>query len=74
MDILHSTKSVGPAEQPETHTADRNPRLVLASASPRRHDLLSLLGVPFRIIATDAEDQDHPPSEEICAALPPSTT
>jgi septum formation protein len=44
--------------------------LVLASASPRRHELLGQLGAVFRIIATDAEEQDHPAPSEILAALP----
>ncbi len=48
-----------------------SPPLALASASPRRRELLAYLGVPFRIIATDAEEHDHPPPPEIAAALPP---
>jgi septum formation protein len=71
MNKSQSTERAGQAGRPEAHIADGGPRLVLASASPRRHELLSLLGVPFRIIATDAEDQDHPPPEAIRAALPP---
>ena len=51
---------------PETH----NP-LVLASASPRRRELLSYLGVTFRAVANDAEEQDHPPPAAVVAALPP---
>jgi septum formation protein len=46
------------------------PPLILASASPRRRELLGLLGVPFRIIATDAEEQDHMPPPQVLAALP----
>ncbi len=48
-----------------------SPPLALASASPRRRELLAYLGVPFRIIVTDAEEHDHPPPPEIVAALPP---
>lgn len=48
-----------------------SPPLALASASPRRRELLAYLGVPFRIIATDAEEYNHPPPPEIVAALPP---
>jgi septum formation protein len=44
--------------------------LVLASGSPRRRELLGRFGVPFRIIATDAEEQEHAP-ESIVAQLPP---
>jgi septum formation protein len=50
-----------------------SPPLALASASPRRRELLAYLGVPFRIIATDAEEHDHAPPPEIVAALPPLT-
>jgi len=35
---------------------DRPPRLVLASASPRRRQLLSLLGIPYRIRAADLNE------------------
>lgn len=48
-----------------------SPSLALASASPRRRELLAYLGVPFKIIVTDAEEQDHPPPPAIVAALPP---
>ncbi len=46
-------------------------RLILASASPRRHELLALLGYPFSVIITDAEDSQAPVPPEILAALPP---
>ncbi len=46
--------------------------LVLASASPRRRELLRYLGVPFTAIATTAEEEQHPePPDSISAALPP---
>jgi septum formation protein len=38
------------------HPASSIPRLVLASASPRRQELMRLLGVPFEIIPSDAEE------------------
>jgi septum formation protein len=44
--------------------------LILASASPRRHELLSYLGVPFHSIATSAEEQEIPPPPEVLARLP----
>lgn len=49
-----------------THQAARaawGRRLVLASASPRRYELLTALGATFTVIATDVED-------ELCAAPP----
>lgn len=46
-------------------------RLVLASSSPRRRELLAQLGVPFTIVTTDAEDRDDPVPPEVIAALPP---
>src|SRR5438874_4417118 len=49
-----------------------SPELILASASPRRRELLSYLGVPFRVIATDAEEQDTPPPQAILDRLPPA--
>ena len=48
------------------------PSLILASASPRRRELLGFLGVPFRIIATDAEERTSPAPPAIAAALPPA--
>ena len=54
-----------------TVTDESSPPLALASASPRRRELLAYLGVPFRIIATDAEEHDHLPPPAIVAALPP---
>jgi septum formation protein len=44
--------------------------LVLASASPRRRELLSYFGVPFHALATDAEEQDIMPPDAIIDALP----
>lgn len=45
--------------------------LVLASASPRRRELFGFLGVPFRVLATDAEEEPTEPPPAIHAALPP---
>ncbi len=44
------------------------PPLILASASPRRADLLKLLGVKFRIVPGDAEEvaHEHLSPLEIC--------
>jgi septum formation protein len=49
-----------------------SPTLILASASPRRRELLGFLGVPFRAISTDGEEQDSPPPSAVVAALPPA--
>lgn len=46
--------------------------LILASGSPRRRELLSFLGVPFRVIATDAEEQDISPPPVIATLIPPA--
>jgi septum formation protein len=46
------------------------PVLVLASASPRRRELLNWLGVPFEAIATDAEERPIPTPPAVRAALP----
>jgi septum formation protein len=44
---------------------------VLASASPRRRELLALLHVPFSIVPTaDAEERDDPIPEPILSRLP----
>src|SRR5436305_2361310 len=53
------------AKQPGTE------RLILASASPRRRELLRYLDVPFEAVATDGEDQDILPPPELMRALPP---
>lgn len=48
----------------------RPAELLLASASPRRRELLGWLGQPFRAVANDGEERDHPPPAELVAALP----
>jgi septum formation protein len=48
------------------------PTLILASASPRRRELLGFLGVPFRAISTDGEERDSTPPMAVIAALPPA--
>jgi septum formation protein len=45
--------------------------LVLASGSPRRRELLDRFGLPFRLVITDAEEEEHAPAE-ILAQLPPA--
>jgi septum formation protein len=45
--------------------------LLLASASPRRRELLGWLGQPFRAVANDGEERNQPPPPAIVAALPP---
>ncbi len=63
------TGAAPPTTPPATET---EPVLVLASASPRRRELLRYLGVPFTAIATTAEEEQHPePPDSIRAALPP---
>ncbi len=51
--------------------ADRGPTLVLASASPRRRELLAFLDFPYTVAATTAEDRDDPAPDALLAALPP---
>ncbi len=51
-------------------TGHKKPRLILASASPRRRELLALLGYPFRIVTTDAEEDEHLPPEPVRRDLP----
>jgi septum formation protein len=44
--------------------------LTLASASPRRRELLACLGARFHTNATDGEEHDYPPPQAIIATLP----
>jgi septum formation protein len=58
-------------EELSMSTSNAGVRLVLASASPRRHELLSLLNVPFTVVKTDAEETDtSPPPTAIVSQLP----
>jgi septum formation protein len=58
-------------DQPDSRrTVFRPADLVLASASPRRRELLGLLGQPFRAMANDGEERDSPPPAAIVAVLP----
>jgi septum formation protein len=50
--------------------SDTPSAITLASASPRRRELLGYLGLAFRTAASDAEELDHPPPEELSRALP----
>ncbi len=47
----------------------RDVQLVLASASPRRHEILNLAGIPHEIIPTNAEwaDETLPPADRVLA-------
>src|SRR5687768_4514728 len=51
-------------------TVFRPAELLLASASPRRRELLGLLGQPFHAVANDGEERDSPPPPALIAALP----
>lgn len=54
-----------------TRTDIAGVRLVLASASPRRRELLGLLGAHYDTIASDAEERDDPVPHAVLTALPP---
>jgi septum formation protein len=61
----------GQEDQPDPRRPLFGPvELVLASASPRRRELLGWLGQPFRAVANDGEERDHPPPPAVLAALP----
>jgi len=63
--------AAGQDDQPGLRRSVFRPvELLLASASPRRRELLGLLGQPFRAVANDGEERDHPPPPAILAALP----
>lgn len=49
----------------------KHPHLVLASASPRRRELLRYLGVVYSVIATQGEDEDRAMPPELRDQLPP---
>ena len=39
------------------------PRLILASASPRRRELLAQLGVPFEVVVADVTEHEEPSTD-----------
>lgn len=43
------------------------PRLVLASASPRRREILTALGIPFEVLVPGVEERTDGPPEEVVA-------
>ena len=43
-------------------------RLILASKSPRRREILTMLGIPFEIVSADAPEV-IPPGADACAAV-----
>src|SRR5215211_113939 len=71
MNQTGSRGAAGQEDQPDSRRSVFRPtELVLASASPRRRDLLGWLGQPFRAVANDGEERDHPPPSKVVAALP----
>ena len=44
----------------EHQNTQREPALILASASPRRHQLLAQIGVPFEVIVADVDESVRP--------------
>ena len=50
---------------------DSLPRLILASASPRRRELLALLGIPFNVVPSA---YDEPPGPDAPTSLPDFVT
>lgn len=69
MELPTGTKAESRNIDPDSRLSFPAP-LILASASPRRRELLGLFGVPFDIITTNAEEEDHPVPAAILAALP----
>lgn len=55
MPDLHASTSCGRPGSP--------PRLILASASPRRRELLAELGVPFEIVVADVVEHEAPDAD-----------
>lgn len=49
-----------PGEIPGGGSASRSPDLILASASPRRAELLRTMGVCFQVVAADLDETPHP--------------
>jgi len=49
--------------------ATTDPAIVLASASPRRSELLELAGVPFRVAPADIPEEPLPDEEAVAHAL-----
>lgn len=66
MSVAHSRHATAAARIPAADT----PRLVLASASPRRHELLAMLGATFIVEPTDAEESNDPVPPGIVSRLP----
>ncbi|MBX0330391.1 Maf family protein [Oscillochloris sp. ZM17-4] len=60
-----------PSVEPSGPTDIPGEQLVLASASPRRRELLAALGARYATIASDAEERDDPVPDAVLAALPP---
>jgi septum formation protein len=58
-------------DQPDPRRTVFHPaELLLASASPRRRELIGLLGQSFRTMANDGEERDSAPPPAVVAALP----
>lgn len=56
----------GSAERPAIAGSSERPELILASASPRRREILELLGVDFEVVVTGVEEaSDGEPHEVV---------
>ena len=54
---------------------DRAPRVILASQSPRRRDLLSLIGIAHSVRPADIDESVHPgESPLVCVERQPVLT
>jgi septum formation protein len=59
-----------PSHEALHHPSSGAPTLVLASASPRRRELLAFLGFPYTTLTTTAEERDDPVPDVLLAVLP----
>jgi septum formation protein len=50
-------------KQPMTSPAPGHARLVLASSSPRRRELLQQLGIPFEVVVADVTEHEDPETD-----------
>jgi len=69
---MHSPGNTNPdQDRGEQVSLPHSPLIVLASASPRRRQLLALMGLSFQVIASEVDEDSHPgePARELALRL-----
>ncbi|MCP4896483.1 MAG: septum formation inhibitor Maf [bacterium] len=63
-----------PSNTDQEHVQTDNPRVILASGSPRRRAMLRLIGLDFTILVPDIDEEPYPDEDPVAYARRAATT